>query len=144
MEDFDYKILVYSSDSNRSTFWQAQLMKVGVLETNMEAQNINIVPKLQDKTYNACILIPSREREIKLESIMAAIRSNPLASLVPIFVIDQDADESSKLSYYENGANYVLTTKDHAKGAVELCFIIENFLGLVSKYIIGQDRRFLR
>ena len=144
MEQFNRKYLVYCPDSARSNFWTLQLNRAGVLETNMEMQNINIIPKLQDKTYDACILIAPREKNLKLATVLAAIRTNPLASLIPVIVIDQEAIEEDKVEYYESGANYVTNTRDYEKGAREVCYILENLLSLLEKYKIGQDKRFLR
>ena len=144
MEPVDRKYLVYCPDSARSNFWTLQLTRAGILEANIEMQNINIIPKLQDKSYHACILIAPKEKDLKLETVLAAIRTNPLASLVPIVVIDQEAIEEKKIDYYENGANYVMNSKDYEKGAREICYILGNLLDLVDKYKIGQDKRFLR
>jgi hypothetical protein len=144
MDRFDRKYLVYCQDGARSNFWAAQLTKVGLLETVFEMQNVNIIPKLQDKTYDACILIAQNSKSLgaRLSTVMASIRNNPLASLVPIVVIDQDAVEQDKVDYYENGANYVMNSRDYGKGAVEICYILENLLNLVEKYRV--DKRFYR
>lgn len=144
MEHFDRKFLLFSEDSAEANAWSAYLQKAGVLESNLEMQNKNIVNKLQDKSYDACILLVGKSLPKFIHTILSAIKSNHLASLIPVVVVAPGSNLDEISEYYDNGANYVLHTQNREQGAKELCHILENLLVLLNKYLMGQDKRFLR
>lgn len=144
MEHFNRKFLLYSEDSAEANEWIAYLHRAGVLESSLEMQNKNIVNKLQDKSYNACILLAGKSSFEFMNTILFAIKSNHLASLVPVVVVAPGSSPAEVYEYYDMGANYVLYTQNRPQGAKELCHILENLLVLLDKYLMGQDKRFLR
>lgn len=144
MDQFNRKLLIFSESSAEANAWLVQLSKVGVLESNLEMQNLNIVAKLQDKSYDACIMLVGNSSPKLINTILAAIRSNRLASLVPVVVITSGKGFEDIFEYYDNGANYVMQSPKREQGAKELCHILENLLVLLDKYLLGQDKRYLR
>jgi hypothetical protein len=144
MEYFNRKFLIFSEDSAEANAWLAQLQKAGVLESNLEMQKVNIVNKLQDKSYDACIILVGDSPAKFINTVLSAIKSNRLASLVPVVVVANNGYDEDIFEYYDNGANYVVHNQKRAEGAKELCHILENLLILLDKYMMGQDKRFLR
>jgi hypothetical protein len=144
MEQFNRKFLLFSENPTEANAWAVQLTKVGVLESNLEMHTVNIVAKLQDKSYDACIILVADSSPKLINTILANIRSNRLASLVPVVVIASVNGYEDVFEYYDNGANYVVRTQKREQGAKELCHILENLLILLDKYLMGQDKRFLR
>ena len=144
MDLFDRKFLIFSEDPVEGNTWIAQLTKTGVLETNLEMQNHNLVLKLQDKSYDACIILVGQSTSKLINTVLTAIRSNRLASLVPVVVVTPGTGFEEIFEYYDNGANYVMRNPKRDQGAKELCHILENLLVLLDKYLLGQDKRYLR
>jgi cobalamin biosynthesis Co2+ chelatase CbiK len=144
MEYFDRKFLLFSEDSAEANAWTVQLTKAGVLESNLEMQNVNIVSKLQDKSFDACIILVGKSLPKLINTVLASIRSNRLASLLPVVVVASDHGYEDIFEYYDNGANYVVRNQKRDQAAKELCHILENLLILLDRYVMGQDKRFLR
>jgi hypothetical protein len=144
MDQFNRKLLIFSENSTEANAWVVQLTKAGVLESNLEMQNLNIVAKLQDKSYDACVILVGDSSPKLINTILAAIRSNRLASLLPIVVVTAGRGLEDIFDYYDNGANYVMQNPKRDQGAKELCHILENILVLLDKYMLGQDKRYLR
>lgn len=144
MDLFDRKFLIFSEDPVEANAWIAQLTKTGVLETNLEMQNHNLVLKLQDKSYDACLIFVGQSSPKLINTILNAIRTNRLASLVPVVVVTPGNAFEDIFEYYDNGANYVMRNPKRDQGAKELCHILENLLILLDKYLLGQDKRYLR
>jgi hypothetical protein len=144
MEHFDRKFLIFSEDSAEANAWIVQLTKAGVLESNLEMQTVNITSKLQDKSYDACIILVGKSPPKLINTVLANIKSNRMASLLPVVVIASGNGYEDIFEYYDNGANYVVRNQKREQGAKELCHILENLLVLLDKYLMGQDKRFLR
>ena len=145
MEYLDKKFLLFSENSTEANLWSVNFNKVGLLESNLEFQSINIVTKLQDKSYAACVILTHKSLPRAIHRVLSAIRTNRLASLVPVAVIAPGASREEVNAYFESGANYVAYAKDSdLQVAAEICYILGNFLRLLNKYKMGRDNRFLR
>jgi hypothetical protein len=142
METIDRKLLLWSSADPQLTRILARDFKnAGAAFINIESIATDVVPKLQDKSFEGCILYgdPTDFSTLSIIRLLEAIRKNRLTSLVPVIVITTEMGENVSQMYLA-GANFI-TSSDKVE---EACYVLNSLLQLLDRYKVGGLARFTR
>ena len=139
--NFYYKILLASQDATETGLISKYFAAAGSDALEVETITTNIIPKLQDTTYDACIINYNILKE-NTARLIVNMRANVLANQVPVIVVvpqGTDLEWTQVEALYDLGVNFV-TLLTSPKKANEVLHIIKSLLDFKQKFTAGRER----
>jgi len=136
LETFTYKILLVARNLSDAGIINKYFLAAGGLEMDIESIPSGVVSKLQDKSYQACIVYVDEDFPAPLQ-LVKAVRNNSGSSKIPLLIIT-DEPWSQVTEYYDEGASFVAWDELDADLANECLHIIDAIIRFVERF---RDRK---